>query len=374
MFGGSVDGRYFQKHMHDLFMAWVNNGRSTAGFASLTDSASVNFAQNGQGWTYGMRAKQQTVQTRLGIQTRLNSTIEMTAPGGAFGFAVGSGDGAAIMNRDSAMQLSSDFDPNTGGVEPLLGFASGQSHMAVRAKLTPSMRISVGFTNAMRDIEDELAGASSASFDQQRLIGDFEASAANVRVDHALTPKMNVGVSFTQLSEARSLFGTRSLARDDFGNGTTSRSATVSADAVLFDKLQLFGSATVASSRSDKDANFRIGKMTSTAWQLGLAGNGLLHARDHLRLSIAQPLTVESGTVDFQTVGVVDRETGEKGIITQQMDISEPASRRFRIEGHYGLTMPSDAAQLSLFSSYEVRDIRSDIARWTIGGKFRLSL
>jgi Subtilase family len=374
LFGTTVNGRYFQKHMHDLFMAWVNNSRRTTGFASLTDSAIVDVAQNGRGWSFAMRGKQQTVQTRFGLQTRLNSTMEMTAPDGALAFAVGSGDGAAILNRDGAMQLSSDFDPNTGGVEPLLGFASGQSHMAARAKLTPNMRISVGFTNARRDIKDELTGTSREIFDQQRMIGDFEASAANVRVDYTITPKINAGVSFTQLNETRSLFGTRSMARDDFGGGTTSRSATVSADAVIFDKLQLFGSATVASSGSDQNANFRIGKMTSTAWQIGMAANGLLQSRDHLRLSVAQPLTVESGSADFQTVGVVDRETGEKGIITQRVDISEPASRRFRIEAHYGLTTPSNAAQLSLFSNYEVRDIRSDIARWTIGGKFRLSL
>jgi hypothetical protein len=375
LFNGSVDGRAFQKHMYDLFMAWMSNSQGTGQFASLTDSATVNVAPNGNGWSYSMRGKYKTIDSRFGLKAQLNSTVEVSAPDGALSFAVGSGEGAAAIAGNGAMQLASDFDPNTGGNDPLLGFASGQSHLAARFKVAPNLRVGFGFTNAKRDIENELSGpqVSSALFGQKQLIGDYQATASNLRVDYAVGERANVAFAFTRLNEDRAFFGVRSLNRSDFGGGTTSQSATLSADALVGDDLQLFASATLAKSHSDKNASLRLGKVTSTAWQVGFAKNGLLGSRDHLRVSVAQPLQIEEGIVEFKSVGVVNRETGEKGIITQRVDISEPADRRFRVETHYGAKLANGLADISLFGSYEIQNVRADIARVTVGGKVRLA-
>jgi subtilisin family serine protease len=375
LFNGSVDGRAFQKHMYDLFMAWFGNNKGTGQFASLTDTANITVAQNANGWSYSMRGKYKTVDSRYGLKTQLSSTVAVSAPNGAMSFAVGSGDGAVAIAGYGAMQLASDFDPNTGGNDPLLGFASGKSHMAARMNIAPNVKVGIGITNAKRDIDSELLGSlqSATLLNQRQLLGDYAATATNLRVDYAMNDRTNIAFAFTQLNEDHAFLGVRSLARDDFGGGTTSRSATVSADIVIGDTVQLFGSATVAQSHSNKGASLRLADTTSTAWQMGVAKNKLLGSRDHLRLSVAQPLQIEDGVVEFKSVGVVNRETGEKGVITQRLNISEPGDRRFRVEAHYGATMASGLADVALFSSYEINDVRPDIARWTLGGKVRVS-
>lgn len=322
-----------------------------------------------------MRGRYQTVGTRHGLQSRLNSTVEITSPDNAMSFAVGQGDGALAIAGHHSMQLSTDFDPDTGGVDPLLGFASGGAHLASRVKLGHGLSVAMGVTNQHRDIESEFLNVSDANrqFGQMRLLGDYDASAMNIRADYTLSNGLNFAASYTRLSENQAFFGVRSLDRNDFGKATVSHSMTFAGDFAVTDTLRLFASSTVAKSYADQDAGFRFKGATSTAWQLGFAKNRLLGSTDNLRVTFAQPLMLENGTVDFQSVGVVNRETGEKGIITQKLDISQPGDRRHRVEAYYGAGIFGGFGDVALFSSYELRDVRSDIARWTMGAKARIA-
>lgn len=98
----------------------------------------------------------------------------------------------------------------------------------------------------------------------------------------------------------------------------------------------------------------------------------MLGRSDNLRFTLAQPLQIEQGRVEFRSIGVVNRETGERGIITQTLDIADPASRRVRAEAHYGATTADGNTSVALFSSFETRNVRRDIARWTLGGQVKL--
>jgi len=377
LFGGNVDGRMFQKHMFDLFMAWVSNGGAANGgkFVSLTDTPSVSLGGVGGAWSVAMRGNLRTVDTRFGFNTRMNSSIRVAAPDDQVSFTFGFGESAVALAGNGAMQMASDFDPLTGGNDPLLGFASGQSHMAARVKLTRNLAVGVGFAEEFRDIDAEfsLIQQSPELFEQQRLLGDYAASATNVRVDYAFGGSTNVGLSLTQLDEENALLGVRSLVRDDFGGGGVSRSATLTADTLIGETFQLFGSATVARSQTGANASLRLENVTSTAWQAGFAKQKLLGSQDNLRFSIAQPLQMERGVLEFQSVGVVNRETGERGIITQRADIAQPEMRRLRAEAHYGAPIMKGSGQVTMFSSYELRDVRQDIARWTVGSRVSLA-
>jgi subtilisin family serine protease len=377
LFGGNVDGRMFQKHMFDLFMAWVSNSGATGGgkFVSLTDTPSVSLGGVGGAWSIAMRGGFRTVDTRFGFNTRMNSSIRVAAPDDKVSFAFGFGESAVALAGNGAMQMASDFDPLTGGNDPLLGFASGRSHMAARFKLTRNLTVGVGFSEEFRDIDVEFGfmRQSPELFEQQRMLGDYAASATNVRVDYAMNSSTNIGLSLTQLDEQDALLGVRSLVREDFGGGGVSRSATLSADTLIGETFQLFGSATVAQSQTGGNASLRLENVTSTAWQAGFAKQKLLGSQDNLRFSIAQPLQVERGVMEFQSVGVVNRETGERGIITQRADIAQPETRRFRAEAHYGAPIMKGSGQVTMFSSYELRDVRQDIARWTVGGRVSLA-
>lgn len=377
LFGGRVDGRMFQKHMHDLFMAWVATGAggSTGRFLSLTDSPVVKLGAGGNGWSFSMRGRYRTAETRFGFNPRLNSSVEVSAPNNKVSFAFGTGDGAVALAGRGAMQLASDFNPLTGGNDPLLGFASGRSHLAARVKVARKLTVGIGFLNNLRDINNELQEARPTQevFDQRRLLGNYAATATNLRFDYAVNPSANIGLSLTQLDERNALLGVQSLSPEDFGRGGLSRSATLSADTAIGSTFQLFGSATVARSQTGRTARLRLGNSTSTAWQIGFAKHKVFGSKDNLRFTLAQPLQVEQGVIEFQTVGVVDRETGQRGIITQRSNVAQSDKRRFRTEAHYGAQVLQGGGQVALFSSFEVRNVRQDIARWTLGGKVSLN-
>ena len=375
LFNGSVDGRAFQKHMHDLFMAWLSNSQGTGQFASLTNSPKMNVSLGATGWNYAMRGRFETVNTRHGFQSRLNSTVEVTTPENAFSFLVGQGDGALAITGNEALQFTSDYNPNTGGVDPLLGFASGGAHIAARASVAPGLSVAMGFTNEKRNTGSEFFSVTDANRQLGRvdLLPDYAANAANIRLDYRVRPGFNMAASYTRLVEGQAFFGVRSLDKQDFGKGTVSHSMSFSADILLTENLKAFASSTVSKSYADKNANFRFNAATGTAWQLGFAKNKLFGKHDHLRATLAQPLTLENGVVNFQTVGVVNRETGEKGIINQRFSIADADDRRYRVEGYYGASMLAGLGEVALFSTYELRDVRADIARWTIGAKTRIS-
>lgn len=377
LYGGSVDGRIFQRHMFDLFMAWVNSGgrSGVAGkFASLTDSPVLAMADGGDSWGFSMRGGLRTIETRYGFESRLDSSVEVVAPDNKLSFSFGTGQGAVMIAGRGAMQLASDFDPLTGGNDPLLGFASGNMHFGARYKLSPNVTVGFGFSNELRDFDAEVRNMPNSRelFEQADLLGDYAANASNVRLEMAVSQSTNVGLSLTQLEERGAVLGVRSLVRNDFGDGGLSRSATFSADTMIGSTFQLFGSATIARSQTDDAAAVQFRNVTSTAWQAGFAKHKLLGTNDNLRFSVAQPLQMEQGVVEFRSIGVVDRETGERGIITQRTDIAQPEARRFRAEAHYGAPILKGGGQVAMFSSYELRDVRQDIAQWTVGGKVSL--
>ena len=59
--------------------------------------------------------------------------------------------------------------------------------------------------------------------------------------------------------------------------------------------------------------------------------------------------------IDSQMIAVVDRQTGEKGIVTQSFDIASNQRRRFVAEGLYSTGILSGSGDLSLFARAELR-------------------
>ena len=110
----------------------------------------------------------------------------------------------------------------------------------------------------------------------------------------------------------------------------------------------------------------------STAFQFGLARQALLGRDDRLRVSLAQPLTVERGTMRYGTLEVTDRETGATGIVQHAVGIGAPEGRRLVAEAIYGTDLFAGRAALNLFGSAELRAVNPDVPGWTLGGNLRL--
>lgn len=375
LFGTKRDGEFFQEFVYHRFMAWMNGGTfaPTAGSYGFSDSARTS-QLNPNGWSMSFRGRHENVAAKQGrSRLKLHSSVEMTAPGGGFGIAFGAGDGAALLAGQEGLQMSSDFDPRDGGANPLLGYASGGAHIATRMTIATGLNVTVGASQQDRGIEQDLEGVNLIDRALVQSISPYRSMAATARVDYQPASWLTMSAAMTRLDEQRSFLGVRSLERSDFGDGSLSDGLTVSADVKVGGGLSLFGSATTSRSHGGDEAAMRIRGVRSSAFQAGVAKAGLFGATDQLRLTVAQPLTVERGYIDFSQIAVVDRETGETGLVTNRFDIGAPGQRRYVAEALYGASLGGGRTQLNAFARGELRPVEADLPSLIVGGSLKHS-
>ncbi|MGZ8350973.1 MAG: hypothetical protein ACXWU2_13165, partial [Allosphingosinicella sp.] len=98
-------------------------------------------------------------------------------------------------------------------------------------------------------------------------------------------------------------------------------------------------------------------------WQ-GVLGRG-----DALRLSVAQPFHVERGELNYSSVEVVDRATGELGVADQSFDIGG-APRAFTGEVLYATPILDDAGEVGLFGRADLSSQgNGEINQFAVGGR-----
>ena len=381
LFGTTRNGQYFQEFVYGRFVNWMKTG------VGLTDAGAVRsfsgtldapIVADAGGWSFNMRGRTVT-EFRSGggnYAPDLHSTITVASPSQAVQLSFGSGDGALALGGQAGLQSIADFDSRSGGVNPLLGFATGGAHIASGVRLAPGVELSVGASMRRNRNARDLDGIGSIE-DRVAIgqTGRYGAGAYNVRVDFRPAHWLGLAAAVTRLDERRGFLGTRSLSDGDFGRGTQTDGVTVQADVDVTDGITLFGSATGArSSSKDASAAFRIAGsgVLGTSYQLGIAAAGVLGRDDRLRVSLSQPLTVERGTVDFTSVMVIDRETGEKGLVTQSFDVGGTA-RRAVAELRYGTPLLGGRAAMSLFGRSELRDVEAGTARVMVGSQASLA-
>ncbi len=87
--------------------------------------------------------------------------------------------------------------------------------------------------------------------------------------------------------------------------------------------------------------------LQSTAFEFVAAKTGLFAELDSLRLSVTQPLHVESGALNYTSIEVIDRDTGALGLVTQAWNIA--GKREYRMEALYGLTVLEGRGEVAAF-------------------------
>jgi subtilisin family serine protease len=375
LFGSVWNGNNFQEFAYNGLVRWLGGQSSyTDGFS---ESTAVPAMQLGNGWNMVMRGRTETVPVLDGGErVKLVSSVELSNPESGIAFGFGSGDGAVALAGQAGLQRSSDFDPFSGGANPLLGFASGDAHILTRFALGRSLDVSLGVTRQDRSIEQDFAMGRFAMSDRTLLLSagnGYHSQATMARVDYRPAKPVTLSVSYTRLAEDGAFLGVRSLDRADFGEATVSDGLTLAGDAQIGGGFSLFASGTMSRSNSHGQATLGIDQAVGTAFQAGFAKQAVLGAGDHLRVTLAQPLTVERGYVDMKMVGVIDRQTGEKGIITQRVSIGAPEQRRYRMEAFYGTDMLEGAGSLGLFGTAELRETTAEVPGFTAGGNMRLA-
>jgi len=375
LFNSSIAGQNFQTFVYERMMDWIGGIDGPRHLASFTDMLPAGHLTGPDGWNIAMRGRYHTVADGQGQdRLQLNASVELRAPDDQFALSFGRGDGALSLGGTGGLQMTSDFNPQNGGANPLLGFASGGAHVATALRVGSGVELSLGVTRQDRPVEQDMAGAFFDPVDGPLLqtLGDYHAVATNARISWRASDAVTVSTSFTHLQERGAFLGVRSLNPADFGEGTASDGVTMAMDAQLARGLTLFASGTASNTASRGTAALAVDGTLSTAFQLGLAREALLGRDDRLRVSLAQPLTVERGTMRYGALEVIDRETGETGIVQHAASIGAPEGRRLVAEAIYGTGLLAGSAALNLFGSAELRAVDPDVPGWTIGSNLRL--
>ena len=338
--------------------AWNSGAASLASVGSFEGTVSV--AQ--RPYRPGLR------QSSGGIYT----SLALRDPSSGVGLKFGSGPGAPALGQPG-FQLTSDYDLQNGGANPYLGLASGGGFVAADVPLGGGFSVSSGITQDRRErdldqygLDDRLALGSARS---------YSAIAGTMTLAYRAAPWMTTSVAYIMLDETSGLLGTQSTDRNDLAGGTTTDAVTGAVDFTVTPTLSLTASATMGRTRSGDLSRQNIavsdGGLMTSAYQATLTKAGLV-GNDRLRLTLSQPMHVESGSIDLSNVQVIDRATGELGVVVQSFALNS-GRRRIMSEMIYGRTIGDGLAEVSLFGKANLRG-RPDAteASLTIGSGFAL--
>ena len=285
----------------------------------------------------------------------------------------GLGNGALAFSGQDGFGLFSDHRPETGGVNPVLGFASGGLYGM--AGYTLDTRTRLNFSVSTERDEDMYVLPYSGE-ERARVSGldAYQATAFVGGIEHTLRDGLEVNLSYTLLREDTGFLGAQGTGPLDFSGGTMTDAVTFGTSVALPMALNFDASATMARTRAggfDSDVLELSQDTVSTAFQVTMTRNGLVSDGDALRVSLIQPLHIESGEMRYTAAGVVDRENGTLDVSTQNWRLG--GERPLFAEAMYGTYLFDGSTEFSFYSRVELSgDGQSDdISGFTAGGRLR---
>lgn len=358
---------YFQSYISSRLTGWIN------GTNNFSDTATTVSDKPGQ-WAFAvttaMPAAPMGGQDFAALSPHVS--VKMTSPTGRFAFNAGHGVGAMVLGQQTGFAMTRDYSGVDGGVNPLLGFASGGPFASVDLALSKKTTLSFGGTEqtlvhaknpALTDIDRQLL----------RNVDDYRASAFNLRVTHQATEALSLSADVSRVREANGLLGVQSLERNDLGHGALSDVVTLGASYQLPHGMTLAGTTSMGRTHTmgGADQNFATaGDVKSSAWAVSFAKQGLFGAKDLFKVTLTQPLRVESGQLSYTSVEVVNRDTGEIGAVQRTFDISNRA--RNVAETLYATPVFKGTGQVSLFGRAEFQS-GSPVQDYMVGARLNLN-
>ncbi len=285
----------------------------------------------------------------------------------------GLGNGALAFSGQDGFGLFSDHRPETGGVNPVLGFASGGLYGMAGYTLDTRTRLNFGVSTE-RDEDMYVLPYSGEERTRVSGLDAYQATAFVGGIEHTLRDGLEVNLSYTLLREDTGFLGAQGTGPLDFSGGTMTDAVTFGTSVALPMALNFDASATMARTRAgdfDSDVLELSQDTLSTAFQVTMTRNGLVSEGDALRVSLIQPLHIESGEMRYTAAGVVDRESGTLDVSTQTWRLG--GERPLFAEAMYGTYLFSGSTEFSLYSRVEVSGDRQsdDISGFTAGGRLR---
>ena len=366
--GGSQE--QFQAYLTGRLGAWAATQTTTKLNASGFNGFSAVSVPVPNAWgadmtmTFAPRIKREGyVDERPDYQSALNVRGERAS------MVVGFGDGAPALAQTGFIQAA-DFDGERGGANPLLGLASGGGYAGWSYGLNPKLKLTAGMLerNDQRDTRAlptfGVAGNGAAS---------YQAGAQLVSLAYSPTDRVTFTGSYTHLHEGSGLLGIQSLDPADFRGGATTDGYSLGVNWAATPKLSIMATGTLGQTRQGRDGQqLAVGGkgLTSSAFEVGLMRRDLFAGGDRLQFSVSQPMFVEKGRLNLQSVEVVDRQTGELGVVTHTIDIA--GQRRIAGEALYALPINGGDGDVAFFGRVETQPAATQSQTYMAGARYRV--
>jgi hypothetical protein len=332
----------FQTYLYQRLIDWAGR-TSSAGFAQQSVPLS------GGDWSMSMMTTAATDDEVRAGAGPVHAEFAASNPQAGIDVHIGEGSGVHALMGGDAFALRSDFDPATGGVNPVLGLASGGMYANGGYAIGKDLKLSVGFSE-----KSDNHTVIDPTFGPLRTLplADNRASASVATLSYTLTKGIIATASYTELDEANAVLGAEGGGVLSMSNGARTQATTLGATASLGGQWTLGGSLTLAHTSAPQSSLSNLtladGGLQSTAFELVAAKIGLFGDTDMMRVSFAQPLHVESGALTYTSIGVTDRSTGAVGPVAQSWSVS--GNREYRLEASYGMPLFEGRAHLDAFS------------------------
>ena len=283
---------------------------------------------------------------------------------------VGFGDGAVALNGLQGLGLGADYDSARGGANPLLGLASGGMYANWTVNLTQRLQVSAGTLERSARRDANLLPALGYAGNGAET---YEAAAQHISLKYRLADGLTLVGGYTHLSEATGLLGVQSFDPQDFRHGSTTDGYSVGVNWTLAHDVTLAASGTMGRTRAGASQTLSVekGGLTTSAYEVAVSKNNLFAKGDSMRLTLSQPMYVERGRLNLQTVQVVDRQTGEIGIVNQGFDIA--GKRPFAAEVVYGRPVEGGAGDISLVGRAETLPSSQAGTSYMAGARYRVA-
>jgi len=112
------------------------------------------------------------------------------------------------------------------------------------------------------------------------------------------------------------------------------------------------------------------GGLATSAYEAGVQGRDLFAEGDRLQLTVSQPMVIERGQLKLTGVEVIDRTTGELGVVSHDIDIA--GKRRIAGEALYAWPVQDGNGYLALFGRAETLTQGTQAQAYTLGTRYRV--
>jgi hypothetical protein len=327
-----------QTYLADQFSSW-STGQMTMVDLPNSFGLSMKASVSPLPFGYQLREGQLPYQTEMAIVSPSSLTLNFGSGGGA----------RALTGRRDLTQAA--FSQTTGGVNPVLGFASGGAFASVDAPLSGGVRMGFGVTERTFD---PIAPNPGTPEERPMYAGldPYRAIASHVSLSAPVRDGVTLSAGYTFLKEAEGVLGVRSLEPTMLSQGAETDAASLGAAWKLSDSVRVSGSATLSRTRPQDTVGTLLAVsrngILSSAFEIGLDAESVLKPKDRMRLALVQPMHVESGALAMTSYEVVDRMTGRRDTVERTFGIDGQA-RELALEASYATPVLEGRGQVAAF-------------------------